>query len=59
MDETRLAFEQWWANRVASDDAKAGAWAAWLYLTGKDTIAHQQSAVSKVYGNPLWPTWKP
>ena len=44
MDETRAAFEQWWAGRVASDDAKAGAWAAWLYLTGNDTLAHQQRA---------------
>lgn len=37
-----MAFEQWWGDRVASDDAKAGAWAAWLYLTGKDTIAERQ-----------------
>ena len=45
MDDTRLAFEQWWAGRVASDDAKAGAWAAWLYLTGNETLYRQRGPI--------------
>lgn len=49
MDKNRMAFEQWWVTYYGTSQfdpgsKKEGAWAAWKYLTGNDTIAHRQAA---------------
>lgn len=53
MDKNRMAFEQWWVTYYGTSQfdpssRKEGAWAAWQYLTGQDTLAHRQASASGV-----------